>query len=270
MQKRDGFTLVEILVVISIISLLMGILLPALGRVRRQAKDVVCRSNLKQWATILSMYAYDNDGYFLRGYTGDDSTVRHDQWMKVLWPYYSKEPTIRCCPMAKKVANPPGSGLGSSGGKSLAWGIFVEDTIWWSEGDYGSYGINGWVHNPPSKIDDVQGHQAANFWRHLDVKGTSNIPLFLDCGWVDGWPEDTDSPPELDESRVIPYAENNMRRFCVGRHDGAINAAFLDFSVRKVGLKGLWKLKWNRKFDTRGPWTEAAAPWPEWMRKCKD
>ena len=55
---------------------------------------------------------------------------------------------------------------------------------------------------------------------------------------------------------------------------GGINAAFLDWSVRKVGLKELWTLKWSRTFDTAGPWTKAGGvepeDWPQWMRKFKD
>ena len=49
---------------------------------------------------------------------------------------------------------------------------------------------------------------------------------------------------------------------------------FMDWSVRKVGLKELWTLKWNRNFDTAGPWTKAGGvkpeDWPEWMRRFKD
>jgi len=62
--------------------------------------------------------------------------------------------------------------------------------------------------------------------------------------------------------------------FCFNGHDGCVNAVFLDWSVRKVGLKELWTLKWFKDFDTRGPWTKAggARPtsWPPWMRGFKD
>jgi hypothetical protein len=53
-----------------------------------------------------------------------------------------------------------------------------------------------------------------------------------------------------------------------------MNMMFLDWSVRKVGLKELWMFKWHRKYDTAGPWTTAGGvmpdEWPEWMRHFKN
>ena len=57
MNNRKGFTLVELLVVIAIIALLMSILMPALARVRKQAKSVICMTNLKQWGSVFEMFA---------------------------------------------------------------------------------------------------------------------------------------------------------------------------------------------------------------------
>ncbi|MDD7750490.1 MAG: type II secretion system protein [bacterium] len=60
-MKRQ-FTLVELLVVIAIIAILAGMLLPALNKARQKAAETVCKSNLKNCATILLMYGNDFDG----------------------------------------------------------------------------------------------------------------------------------------------------------------------------------------------------------------
>ena len=67
MKKRGGFTLVELLVVIAVISLLMAILLPALSKVRVQAKRIVCLSGLKQLITAWMAYADNHDGKIVNG-----------------------------------------------------------------------------------------------------------------------------------------------------------------------------------------------------------
>lgn len=59
---KKGFTLVELLIVIGIITLLMALLLPALSKARTYASQVACASNLRQCGQILFMYANDNKG----------------------------------------------------------------------------------------------------------------------------------------------------------------------------------------------------------------
>jgi prepilin-type N-terminal cleavage/methylation domain-containing protein len=59
MRKKRGFTLVELLVVIAIIALLMGILMPALARVRQIAFRMVCGSNLSGIGKAMLIYAND-------------------------------------------------------------------------------------------------------------------------------------------------------------------------------------------------------------------
>ena len=66
MHKRRGFTLIELLVVIAIIALLMAILMPALQRVKKQARTVYCLNSLKQLGMAMTMYADDNGGFIPR------------------------------------------------------------------------------------------------------------------------------------------------------------------------------------------------------------
>ena len=76
MGKRRGFTLVELLVVISIIALLMAILMPALNRARELGRRAVCMGNLKQLALAWVMYADENGGDLVNGEAGDWTRTR--------------------------------------------------------------------------------------------------------------------------------------------------------------------------------------------------
>jgi len=245
-----GFTLIELLVVIAIIALLMAILMPTLSRAKKQAKATTCRMKLHHWAVIWTMYTSDNNGYFHQGPGG----VTDERWPNSIRSSYNREPKIRCFPTATKPRSEGNIGTFS------AWGVFTGNTPFWQKGDYGSYGVNWWLCNTPSHLGNnyYPGDSAlVNNWRHANVKNAGYIPLFFDCYWYGAWPRQTDEPPEYDGQPRHAGHTNEMRVCCPNRHQGTINSAFLDWSVRKVGLKELWKLKWHRNYNIGGPWTAA-------------
>jgi len=262
MDKRRAFTLIELLVVIAIIALIIAMLIPALAYARQQAKTVACQATLNQWGKIFAMYTHDNGGYFPSGNSGK-------VWTQTLAPY-TKEPELRLCPVATKPASDVFNAYNMPGSKSLAWGKFdPNDPIYMylELGNvYGSYGMNGHVSNDTPDMDDPYERDLTKNWRSCDVRGANNIPLFLDCTWLGGLPESTDEPPQFEGDCAFGPLGPGIQAFCIDRHRGCINGLFVDFSVRKIGLKQLWKLKWHQYFDINaGP-----TVWPQWMENFKD
>ena len=66
-RRNSGFTLVELLVSIAILTMLIGILIPGLSRARKSAKATVCKTRLAELGKGIAMYADDNDGLLLPG-----------------------------------------------------------------------------------------------------------------------------------------------------------------------------------------------------------
>ena len=264
-----GFTLIELLVVISIIALLMAVLLPVLGRVRRQAKSVVCQSNLRQWGMAFTGYLADNHNQMpIGGFPRLNRISRY--WLTVLRPYCGDPNGITLCPMATKrnlgKVVPGEPGWANVGSTFIAWGPTFE-------GVYGSYGMNTWVCYYPESGEEY--FWSSYVWKKAARnRNAARIPVLIDGIWPDGpvWLSIGNSgPPERDE---IPFSSGPMRCFSINRHDGSVNSLFMDWSVRKVGLKELWTLKWHQGFNTANPWTLAGGvqpgDWPKWMRGFKD
>ncbi len=94
MKQSKAFTLVELLVVISIIALLVSVLLPALGRARESARATVCLANMRSMAISSTMYAEDNDGYFPHAVHTNQG---QGSWVDSIQSY-TDQPLLHRCP----------------------------------------------------------------------------------------------------------------------------------------------------------------------------
>jgi prepilin-type N-terminal cleavage/methylation domain-containing protein/prepilin-type processing-associated H-X9-DG protein len=94
-MSRRAFTLVELLVVISIIALLISVLLPSVGKARMQAKRVASASNLHQIGVALEMYAQSHNGRFPETTHGG---ISERSWVFTLAPYLGNVDEVRICP----------------------------------------------------------------------------------------------------------------------------------------------------------------------------
>ncbi|MCA9294149.1 MAG: DUF542 domain-containing protein [Phycisphaerales bacterium] len=108
--QPGGFTLIELLVVIAIIALLIGIILPALGKARSAGRSVVCLANSHSIATAMTMYADDDraehfptarmPGMAMDGNPPAPFTI---SWVYLLAPYVGVEATLPDNPTAEEI-----------------------------------------------------------------------------------------------------------------------------------------------------------------------
>jgi prepilin-type N-terminal cleavage/methylation domain-containing protein len=259
MTKQRAFTLIELLVVIAIIALLMSILLPALNKAKRQARAVVCKSNLHQWALIWQIYTDDNDGYFTKGI---GVGWERGQWIVPLRPYWETKSAILRCPMAKKRR----LDLEDYGGPYNTYIMGGSITGQGAEHEECSYGLNCWLYNPPAGIKDIQDRLTKYNWRTPNIRGAANVPMFADTMWRGGGPSHSEEPPDYNgQWKGYDY---EIGHFCIDRHGrGTVNHLFLDFSIAKAGLKQLWEFEWHRNWN---PDNDPPPVWPDWMKGLKE
>jgi hypothetical protein len=280
MKSQSAFTKIELAVVLVCITFLVANIAAIGEGGRTRAQAAVCLANLHKWGQIFQAYTADNDGFFHSRQIGTMDGYRK-MWPYTYKPYYDDK-MMRFCPTADN----PEIVIGTSGTWNYrALGSFypLPDCPMAGEREYdpetgtvqegfftGSYGFNRYIENMKGGAMGTM----PEFWRRAGVQGADQVPVLMDCMYINYWANSYAEPPAYDGDYYPP----EMHCICINRHTGYINAVFLDFSARKVGLKELWTLKHSRTFDTCGPWTicgnggdqqTCAAAWDQaapWMK----
>ncbi len=272
-MKAKGFTLIELLVVIATIALLMGILMPALGKARKLGQAAVCRAHLRQWGTVFFVYTSENNDKFWTEHNVWKTGVPQGGWMPYLSRLYGSIDKFRVCPSANKLNGPQG-GIGTT---FAQWGpgpIMVNHQFGPDASkNYGSYGINLWINSvdPPSTTGWRNRPECQ--WKTTQNKYTAEIPMVSDCTWFGTNPISPDDGSLANSGEPAPTADWwerkdpvaagdwswDMARLTINRHSRGINVTFMDGSARKVILTDLWDPKWHREYQR--PAHPPAIPW---------
>lgn len=277
-MKKRAFTLIELLVVIAIIALLLAILLPSLKKVKQIARDVICRSNQRQWSLIWGMYTDENDGKFPYASSG---LMPRGQWIEALRSEWQTEGDIIRCPSATKFKVYKGDM--PHGSYTTTYEMDYETVAGQEEiKEKCSYGMNVWAYSEHPTSGFLLGNDK-NYWQRITVRSGSNIPMFMDSMWRGARPG---YPDEGEGDMIMPSFEDDtndwsakgvgggIRHFAMPRHgSGAkagINVLFFDLSARHVMIKELWTLKWHKNFNTNAWSSNPSTYWPTWMDKYSE
>ncbi len=260
-MQRKGFTLIELLVVISIIALLMSIMMPALSRVKEEALKISCMSRLRQWAVPVQMYTSENNGKFSDATSSAISGGQNFGAYQIIYrDFWQENPEVLICPEATKTLEEGVTDYGCV----LNLNPTVRDEYTSIHKDfYHSYGYNNFCYNPSHGGNMLKG----KVWRTIEQRSPEEIPIYGCNRQQAAKPQAGDAPPDYSGQPSSGNWADEMRRYCVDRHNKKINLLFLDFTVRTVTLKQLWRLKWHKGYEAQDL---IRIDWPDWMKQISN
>lgn len=276
-RASRGFTLIELLVVVAIIAVLISILLPALGLAKKQAKQLVCNTNLRSMGQAMMLYADEYDGYTVRaeldtnnprtddnvhystalikylGYDGRISGLFRSRSRRALAAYRETcgKTKIFQCPSFPEPEQKLDYVVNAFPMPYTLRNVRADRRGWRQRGS-----------DPRSQRENQSGADYIKFWK-LDDFGRQSPSRFIyltEAHWslpatiTRDWPFFHD----IFFASQIPFGAF-PRSSDDKRHPGGINASFFDGSARTMGFTAI-DVGWPEKLQFRLKWFTVVPP----------
>jgi prepilin-type N-terminal cleavage/methylation domain-containing protein/prepilin-type processing-associated H-X9-DG protein len=227
MRRRAAFTLVELLISISVISVLVSLLMPVLGRARSFARSIKCSSQLQQLGAGWQMYG---DGH--AGYCMPQVWFRASPWI-YWWGTYTNPPDYTAGLLAPYVDTTAGAD-GLFDCPEQPWGSYIPQGA--SRNPTTTYGYNGLYFCPPHSAWDASVTAAKTHWLTMDQIQTTQVFVFADS--LIEWFGSPRNNCLLDGPKVpsgTGWADNRYPTLCF-RHLGKACVCFADGHTDSVPM----------------------------------
>ena len=249
-RKQNGFTLIEMLVVVAIIVVLIALLLPSLHKANLKAKQSVCLANISQLGMAWNSYTVEAKGRVME-YTlqAKDRAL----WTQLLRPHLGEDHSFMICP---ETLDPPGYRAGEPGAGSYRFGTakiaWVEDRGGYLAPDpwnRASYCYNG---NMFSKSSYNTNKERFGYVATIEDKHV--VPLLGDGIWRSQTPGALGRtlkvfPINLSDPAQGMGSYDSVSRWVSNRHGHSTNLLFVDGHAERVPLNNMWSFKWHRYYD---------------------